>query len=349
MALLFIDSFDHYQTAQLASKWTNTTQGLGSGIVPGAGRCGSQALVMGGSGLGIVEKGIAFPGVTGIVGFAYKETIQLFNSMPIVFLGSALGAGAHVYLTRNLDGSLSATRNDAGPVVLGTTAPDLIRENVYYFIEYKLTVDAAAGVVVVRINGNVVLNLTAQNTKSNLVVGSTLTSMGFYSGASYSAYFDDLYVSDDTGAAPWNDFLGDVRVEYLRPDGPGAHQDWDLVGALTHWQAVDDGAAPDDDVSYIHTSTAGLQDTETYLPTGLPNGTIYGLQVNLYSRKTDSGPRQVAPIIRHAGGDHLGVNQAPSFGSYRFLIQIYPLNPGTGVAWTISDVNAIEVGIAVTV
>ena len=43
------------------------------------------------------------------------------------------------------------------------------------------------------------------------------------------------------------------------------------------------------------------------------------------------------------------MNQAPSFGSYRYLIQIYSLNPGTGAAWTIGDVNAIEVGIAVTV
>ncbi len=346
MALLFIDSFDHYQTAQLSAKWTTTTGGLGSGIVAGAGRCSSQALSVGGSGLGVCEKGIPFPANVGILGFAGRIAIQLAAAQGIAYFGSSFGTGVQAYLTRQTDGSLAIMVDN---VVLATSAPDLVRDNVWYYIEWKFTCHASAGASVVRVNGATVINLTGANTHSVNVPGTTLTAVGFPSGGNYNLFVDDLYVSDDTGGSPWNDFLGDVRVEYLRPDGPGAHQDWDLIGAPTHWQAVDDAASPDDDLSYIHTATAGLIDTETYQPTGLPSGSVFAVQVNLYARKTDSGARSIAPVLRTAGVDHLGVNQQPSFGGYRYLIQLFMLNPGTGVAWTIGDVNSLEVGIDITV
>jgi hypothetical protein len=350
MALLFIDSFDHYQTAELPAKWTSGfVSFLGVAIVPGAGRCGSQALQVTSIGLGGVEKGVPFAGVTGILGFAYQSVIQLFNETTICHFAASGGAGVQIYLTRQVDGSLSAWRNEVVPVNLGTTAPDLIRQGIYYFIEVKVKIDGAVGTVEIRINGATVLLLSNVNTQSSLASGTPLSAIGITGRPSYTANIDDLYVADDAGGAPWNTFLGDVRVEYLRPDGAGAHQEWDLIGAASHWQAVDDGAIPDDDTSYIHTATIGLTDTETYLPTGLPAGTIFGLQVNLYARKTDSGPRSIAPVIRHAGVDHVGVGQQPSFSTYRYLIQIYMLNPGTAAAWTIADVNAVEAGVTVTV
>lgn len=347
MALKYIDSFDHYQTAQLAAKWS--TFFLGANIMPGLGRCGSQALQMGGSGIGGVEKGVAFAGNTAIMGFAYNVNTQIFSEALICWFACSSGSTHQVYLARALDGSLIVYRDDAGGALLGASAPDIIRMGSYYFIEFKATIHASAGVVEVRVNGATVILLTGVNTISNQSGGIPLSGIGFFTGASYIGLVDDLYIVDDGGGAPWNTFLGDCRVEYLRPDGAGATQAWDLIGAASHWQAVDDNASPDDDASYIHTATVGLTDTETYKPTGLPTGSIYGLQANLYARKTDSGPRSIAPVLRHAGVDYVGGNQQPSFGNYQYLNQIYMLNPGTGVAWTIADVNALEAGVKVTV
>lgn len=347
MALLFVDSFDHYQTAQLTSKWT--TVGIGAAITPAVGRCGSQALQMGGSGNGHIEKGIPFAASTGILGFAYNTPLMATNGTGICWFASALGSATQIFLTRQLDGSLAVFRSEASPVLLGTSAPDIIRNSIYYYIEIKTLIDGAVGTVEVRVNGVAVLTLAGVNTNASLTGTTLLSAIGFFTAGNYIGYIDDLYVLDTAGGTPWNTFLGDSRVEYLRPDGAGATQAWDLIGAATHWQAVDDGATPDGDTSYIHTATLGLTDTETYLPTGLPSGTIFGLQVNLYARKTDSGPRSIAPVLRHAGADYVGSNQAPSFGTYNYLIQLYSLNPGTGVAWTIADVNAIEAGVKVTV
>jgi hypothetical protein len=346
MALLFIDSFDHYQTAELPSKWTSVSAAalFPGGIVAGVGRCGTQAVHLS----GIIEKGIPFGSTTGILGFAVEMIVQSFNTEVFATFGTNSGSGTQVYLVRNLDGSLQVWRADAAPVILGTTAPDVVRLNQYYFIEFKATISNAAGVIEVRVNGVTVLNLTGQNTHSNQCPDLTITKITFVGSTGFQTYTDDVYVLDDTGSAPWNTFLGDCRVEYLRPDGVGANQSWDLVGAATHWQAVDDNATPDDDTSYIHTATAGAVDTQTYQPTSLPAGSIFGLQVNLYARKTDGGARLVAPVIRHAGVDYVGVDQAPSFPSYIYLIQTYMTNPGTGVAWSIAGVNAIEAGVKVT-
>jgi hypothetical protein len=345
MALLFLDSFDHYQTAQILAKWTNAGAAGPGGIVPGQGRCNTQAIQLGAN--AFVTKGLTFGSTTGIFGFAFKPTTQVFNESNFAFVLAPTGSGLQLNLVRHLDGSIAIVRTDASPVVLATSAPDTVKLGSYYYLEWKVTIDNVAGAVDLHVNGVSVCSAGPVDTQSDLTLSNVLSGVALFGGASFLAYFDDVYVVDSTGPAPWNTFLGDTRVEYLRPDGPGAHQDWDVVGAATHWQAVDDNATPDGDTSYIHTATVALTDTETYQSTGLPSGAIFGLQVNLYARKTDSGLRQIAPVIRHAGADHTGVSVQPSFASYTYLIQTYATNPGTGVSWTIADVNAVEAGVTV--
>lgn len=343
MALLFIDSFDHYQTADLLAKWTTVTGG-GAAVIPGGGRCGSQALQIGG--VASILKGITFGSTTGVFGFAWRADVQINNEIALAWIAGP--TGDHLYLRRRLDGSLVISRNNgvAGGQELGVSAVDIIRLAAYYYIEFGFKIDGA-GTVEIRVNGSAVLTFAGNTVGLN--AGTTPSAVGFLGSGNTTWTFDDVYVVDSIGAAPWNTFLGDVRCEYLRPDGAGAEQLWDVIGAASHWQAVDDSATPDGDTSYIFTASQGLTDVETYQGTGLPSGSIYGVQVNLYARKTDSGARSIAPVVRHAGVDHIGTNQQPSFASYIYGIQLYMLNPGTGLAWTIADVNALEVGVTVTI
>lgn len=340
MALLFIDSFDHYKTADLLAKWTN-----GSGtIVAGIGRCNTQGLRLGG--IEAVSKGVAFANARGIVGFAYRCDVQAATSAVFVTFNTAGGAGRHVYLARNADGSIEVWRSDGAPVIIAVSAPDILRLTQYYFIEFRLFVDNAAGEVEVKVNGATVISFTGDTFAD--VATLAITGIGFLSVGNTQSSFDDVYALDETGAAPWNTFLGDCRVEALRPDGLGVHQEWDLFGAATHWQAVDDAAAPNGDTSYLFTATQGLQETETFSPTGLPTGSIFGLQISLYARKTDAGPRVIAPVLRQGITDAIGQNRQPGL-TYVYQIQLFQLNPVTGLAWTIADVNALEAGVVVTV
>jgi hypothetical protein len=348
MALRFIDSFDHYQDGQIMAKWTTRSNPGFHVIQVGTGRCGTNCLAMSSGGSVSLTKGIPFSGLVGIAGFALMVENQVFASSRFLEFNCGGGSGVNIRVYRLTDGSISVERADNVPVTLGTTPPDVTRVGGWYYIEVRVVIDAVAGEVQVHVNGVEQLNLAGIDTLS--AVGTlTLTAITIVASQSFIYRIDDLYVLDDSGPAPNNTFLGDVRVEYLQPTADGTHQDWSLVGAAAHWEAVDDGDTPDDDVSYIHTATVGQIDTEVYENTGLPAGTIFGLQLGLYARKTDSGFREVTPVVLHGGVVFAGTAHAPSFASYTYLIEMYNTNPGTGVAWTIPDVNNAEYGVRLAV
>lgn len=350
MALRFIDSFDHYQTAQLPAKWsTVNTNSFWPRILPDVGRCDTQALEIGISATASIIKGAAFSGATAVIGFALKFTsfTGVGGDRNFFLVGSTFGT--HLVLTRAIDGAVTVKRTDGLGVLLAQSVPDVLRLGEWYYVEFKATIDNAAGAVEVRINGVTVLTVAGVDTQSTAGAGAVINNFAFESNGTSAYLVDDVYALDSTGPAPNNNFLGDVRVEYLQPSADGTHQDWALVGALSHWEAVDDGAFPDGDTTYLHTATVGHTDTEIYDNTGLPSGLIFGVQINLYARKTDSGFREIAPIIRHGGIDYAGANQAPSMASYNYLIEVFETNPGTGLAWLIADVNADEYGVRLTV
>lgn len=352
MAIRFLDSFDHYQTAQLTAKWTTVTLAGVFTIVVGKGRCGTNALQGQGTSGTRLTKGVAFSGNTGIVGFALQVTQQQASAVgTTVYIEAAGAILTTLELRRLLDGTFQVYRSDTLPVLLGATVPDVTRVGEWFYVEFRFVLSATVGEVQLHVNGVEVLNLTGQNTIAAVgtqKAGSTPTGVSLATGSNYVWLIDDLYILDATGSVN-NTFLGDTRVEYLQPTGNGTHQDWGLVGAASHWQAVDDGDSPDDDATYIDSFTVGEQDTEVYANTGLPSGTIFAVQTNLYARKTDSGFREVQPVIRSAGSDYVGGSHAPSFASYVYLSDVFETDPATGVAWTISGVNGAEYGVRVSV
>jgi hypothetical protein len=341
MALLFVDSFDHYQTDEIPAKWTANG---GAEIVASQGRCGTSALFLG-PGCS-ASRGIAFSGATAVIGFAFRERSQGTSpgtSFEIVTIDDA--TGWLVTITRQADGSLAVYRalNEA---LLAQTAPNTIRLDLWYFIELKALIHASAGAVTLRVNNVEQFAVTGVNT---LPSGRTPTprnvawrSTSFAQTQYY--YVDDFYALDTSGAAPGNDFLGDVRVEYLRPRAAGASQAWTPFGSSSHWITVDDNATPDEDASYVEANAAGLTDSNLYQPTGLPAGPIFGAQLSLYARKTEIGPRIIAPVVNGTSGPP---TYGPSFETYQYYSTPYALNPATGNPWTIAEINAIDAGVTV--
>jgi len=352
MALEFFDSFDHYQTAQRTAKWTSDEELSQNVIAAGEGRCGSNALRVQTN--SFLAKGVTFGNAEGIVGFAIRITAlttSVAQGGRFTIGGFGTSSGDNVILQWSKDGKLHVYRDEIFPVLLGSSVADTVKMNEWFYVEFRALIHASAGQVEVHVNGVQVINVAGIDTVSDGGVTAEITKWTFLTsaGGGTSYYVDDFYILDTTGGAPQNTFLGDVHAEYLSPTAPGADQDWSVVGVGTHWQAVNDGSSPDDDTTYIQSSTANQSDTEVYANTGLPaGGTIFGVQVGLYTRKTDSGLRAVAPIVRHAGVDQVGTPQNPSFGSYVYLLQLYETNPGTGAAWTIAGVNDAEFGIKVT-
>jgi hypothetical protein len=347
MALLFMDSFDHYVTADLTEKWTTASGGTTS-ISAGAGRRSSAAARITFASNGYLLKGVGASGATAIVGCAFRASA--LGGQQILGVYDAGVNATHVYLTVNSDGSLTAYRGSAiagvansGNVgtVLGSSAAGVLSANVYAYVELKVLLSDTVGTVTVRVNGLPVITRTAQDTAQGSLVWTAAWIGNVTSTISASLDFDDLYVCDGSGAAPCNDLLGDVRVDVRLPTAAGASTGW-TPSAVVNWQNVDD-ATPNDDTDYNATTTLSATDTFVTQDAPVVGATIFGLQHCLNAKKMDTGTCTVAPVIRHGGVDYPGVHLAPST-AYAYALAIAAVNPATGAAWTEADFNAAEFG-----
>jgi hypothetical protein len=333
MTLLFCDSFDHYASGALMAKgYVNL--GANGSIGP-YGRHGTNGIAFG-SNYGMICPVAGAPASV-VVGIACKAT----NTTTSRMLALVDGATSQVDIYYGVFGDIYVTRNGTE---LARTAPGLIVEGAYNYVEIKATIDPVAGAVVVRLNGITVINLAGVNTRATATSQVTGLYLGGSNFGNRTYWYDDLYICNTAGARN-NDFLGDVRVQAILPDGAGNYAQWDgLVGAATHWQAQNQNP-PDDDATYVSDSLAipGHLDSYTLgnvIPT---SGIVPAVQVSAWTRKDDAGVRTIATMVRSGAADAVGANVNLA-NTYGFVTQVYELDPAAA-AWTIAKVNALEAGV----
>jgi hypothetical protein len=156
-------------------------------------------------------------------------------------------------------------------------------------------------------------------------------------------YYDDFYVCDNSGSAPNNTFLGDVRVQTLLPTGAGASTQW-TPSVGNNWDNVND--APYSAATYNSANAAGLRDTYAMSDVNSATDTIFGVQANLLALKTDSGSANVKHVVRSGGTDYSGADRvlSTSLASY---VAVREVDPATSVAWDNAGINAVEFGMEV--
>lgn len=335
MALRFMDSFDHYATADLPSKYQ---QQAGSPSINATGRF-SNALVC-----GDVDRIVRTidSQATWIVGAAvYMPNITHNSARLFTLIDSATG---HLDVRWASDNSITVTRNGT---VLGTSS--VLSHDTWYYFEFKGTIADAGGVAVLRINGVTEVNFSgdtrnAANASADRIQIGNATAGVLGSGLR----FDDLYICDGTGSAPTNDFLGDCRVQSRLPNGNGNSSQFDgSDGNTTDNYLLVDDATQDGDTTYVQSPDVGDKDTYAYEDLTPTSGTVYGVQALPYARKTDAGARSICSVARLSGTETDSSNKALST-SYLYYPDIREAKPGGG-SWSISDVNNAEFGQKVTV
>lgn len=340
-ALRRLDSFDHYTT--LTQKWTSVT--TAPSITAAAARTGARGLDCGGDNRsatltidaqGTWVIGVAFRCSQIPIGGAARTVLQTRDA------GTEQGA-----LQLNADGTLSLLRGGFGGAVVATSALSLL-PNVFYYIEFKHVVANAGGTLEVRVDGAVWATFngdtqaTANPTASQVHLGINGPAGGFAT----TVHYDDLYILDGTGAAPNNDYQGNTQIEAILPTGPGNYTNWTtLVGAATHWEAEDE-VPPDEDTSYVESSTLNQQDTFAMGNITPISATINGIQVLLRARTTLAGADNIARLYRNAGVDNQGADVALQT-TYNYAIEVLALDPITAAAWTVARVNSMEMGAVV--
>lgn len=348
MSLLFWDSFDHYATADRLEKWSSVQDNPDIGAY---GRNSTNGVRVHGFSTsdGYLRGPVSGTPDTVIIGFGFEV-----ESMPTSGVNSILGiidgATYQITLTLGPDGSLAVWRSEIG-TWLAASDCGIIHAGAYYYVELKVYFDNAAGTVQVKLNEDTMINAGGLDTMQTGNAYCTEFELGGDSTnpALVHRYlrYDDVYVCDNSGAQ-CNDFLGDVRLFMLLPDGAGAHADWaPLVGA--NWQEVDDNP-PDDDTTYNASNTVTDRDSFTFddLP-GTLTGAIHAFCAVINSRRDDAVAHELEPSVRVGGTDYDGAAELITDAYSFYNMYAWELNPDIAGAWTIAAVNATESGYELTV
>lgn len=336
MTLRFIDSFDHYTSdASTLLKYGVTGSTSYVQILTTGGRRGSGGLELYGS--GFVRKTLDDQG-TWIIGFAYKsKSMDISSSAIALFRDSAGATQCSLYV--NAGGALEIRRSNT--TILATSSMVLASE-VWYYIEVKINIHDTTGSAVVRVNETEVINVSGVDTKHSAVAGAR--SIDLNGLTTERATFDDFYICDAAGSVN-NDFLGDVRVDALRPTGAGSVTEF-TPSTGANWENVDD-TDPDGDTTYNVTDTVG--NTDLFVFGDLPAGTgdVFGVQANLLARKDDAGVRGIKSTVLLSSTEYDGAEKK-LLDSYFDLYNIWELNPNTAAAWVASEINGAEFGYKVS-
>ena len=339
MALLFMDGFDHYSFNEITHKWTarESSSVYGNDIKLTSGRRGGGALLVGSSG-GLYKSVPAR--ATFILGVAiYPVTMpSTGGGQPLFELRD--GSTQQLYVFIDTAAKLRVYR---GGGVLLATSDDPLPIATWSYVEFKATIDNTVGVYELRVNGLPWLSASGVDTQNSANSFANYACLGISGANDANVYYDDYYLCDTSGAAN-NDFLGDVRIDVLAPNGPGTYQDWEPSTGTDHAALVDETSPNTTD--YLTGTSPGAKETLTLgdLPA---QGSVVAVQVCNYLAKTDAGSAKARNLIRSGTTDAYGPEAALST-SYVYNRSVHETDPATGAAWSTAAVNALEVGVEVT-
>jgi hypothetical protein len=331
MAVLFQDGCQHYSTeAQMDTKWDSASDI--TSIPSTGGRWNTQYLNLGSSSQ--LTKTIGSH-ATYIVGYALY--LVQFPSSNDILIRFREGTTVHMVIAQDTSGGLVALR--AGSTEVGRVATGM-EHDVWMYLEAKVVVaDGTSGSVEIHINGAQVANITGVDTRNG---GTGVIDNFQIHGPSGGCRVQDVYAADGSGSAPYNDILGDCRVDELYPDGDGNYTEFGTTTGTPHSGEVDE-TSPDDDTTAITATAVNQRDTFTMANlAAITSQTIFNVQLVSWA-KWITGATNFRMKYRRVA-DHDGASQALA-SAYGYFMEQFNTDPQAGAAWTETNINAMESGV----
>jgi hypothetical protein len=345
MALLTIEG---YESEALKSNHVNLGSG-GSGTVPGrfgglgrSGICWGYLMPSPIATTIVVGAAIRFGSAvtTRHIVFAVSEGV---SSGSVVHFAVTFEDGGHLSLRR---GSTFSNITSGGTGVLTATKTVLL--DVWSYVEMKLTVSDTVGQCIVLVNGVEHINFSGDTQSAGTGVINTVGIGGGFGTGTGGIASDDVYILDTTGSAPYNDFLGDVKVEATVPVGNGNSSQ--LVGSdgnsTDNYLLVDE--IPASGTDYVGSSTVGEKDTYNFGNLATSSGQVLAVQASALAFKSDAGTANMMMVERAASGTERDSVSTPLVASPGVWITTGPqaADPDSAT-WTIASVNSAEFGVKV--
>jgi hypothetical protein len=355
LALLFLDGFEEYSSSEFLSANTNlspiwgyisnsaavsTTQtrtaqnGItakslkvaangGSGSTLGLYIAPSTGTLVCGFGLYTSNLNANFFGLT-------AATAIIFGGTPATGIHLGLNAGGNFIIVNN---ATSATLG----ISAGTYAI-----NTWYHIQVKYIFSSgAAGTIEVKVDDTVVISLTGINSSGG-AAQINMIYLEYSVGASGSAYFDDLYLVDGTGAIN-NNYLSTVGVYTLVPNAVGGSTQMTATGAASNYLCVND-IPPDNSTTFVAPTAAAQWDSYAMSNLAGAPTQFNGVFVKMRGQKATTNSAAVQLNVTSGGSTSHSSTQSVYTGVWLDGFAVFETQPG-GAAWDLATINAMEAGI----
>ena len=341
MSLLFFDGCgEYYGSGDMAKVWTDVANS--PAVVAAAGRNGGNAIVIANSNetitAAIQDSGTVF------MGFGMrKETLTAFTILDIL-------SPTNQQLKFELTAAGAITVDRRTSTFLGSTADSLITAQNFHYIEIHMVIGAGtAGSVMIKLDGMEVLNLASINTAGDPFGSLDIAAIRFAGHTEADGTrFDDVYICNDQGPAPYNTFLGNIRIDAVVPDADGtttALGSTFPASPTNHFSKVDE-PTPDSDSSYNENTAASQIDLYDYAALPVDAGPVLAVQAMMLGKRVESGDGLARLIARPTGTNFNGATKGLP-GDYIYQKHVWENNPQTTNAWTESEINAAEFGVEV--
>jgi hypothetical protein len=204
-----------------------------------------------------------------------------------------------------------------------------------------IIISPTVGVFQAKIDGNLVVNQVGINTGSTSMGQLELRSL---SQASPGHVYDNLWVFNTLGTHSNCWPIGPMTVQARYPLSTGTYNQWTPDFGSTHYSMVNN-PQPDDDTTYIYDTDPGDRDSYGIQGlTGYPSQ-VHGIRAAAVLRDDNAAVGKAGRTFVLSGGNIVESANIPLSTSYTSGGTHISDDPATGAQWTVSGLNAIEVGI----
>jgi len=149
---------------------------------------------------------------------------------------------------------------------------------------------------------------------------------------------DDVWLKSD------HDYIMEPQILALFPDGAGSYTNFTPVGESGNYLNVDE-FEQDFDSTYNY-GVSGNKDSFVFMNLDT-TGDVHALVVRVFAKGEAGNADELRPFVIVGGNKYNGTSQLPSEVRYGYIQHIWDINPDTSVSWTVSDINAIQIGYEV--
>ena len=267
--------------------------------------------------------------------YLYIATLPAANNEEI-FVAYTTASAYKLALRINSSGKLMAFASD-GTTQLGSDGATTLSTGIWYRIEVQIGTGATANYEV-RIDGATELSGTGNlsTTNNGLIVVGKVTNRN---GQSVDFYYDDDLISNSA-------WPGAGQSLVMAPDGDGTYTAWTIgAGGGADWTNIEE--IPNDGATTYLQSTNVVGDTSSAAlvsaATAGISGTILCVKpIVIHNRAALSASAK----IRLRSGTTNSDSSAFSNGkAWLVAAGLYETDPATGLAWELSALDSIEVGM----